>query len=301
MKTLSELNNIETLERFKANLSEAVDKEIEKRKIDERLESIDNMSMGELKNLFESLGSKLFNENKELIGKYVKTIKENKELRTLYALYEGVTSPSYTNNVSSVVDTMIKIAESLDKKAVKKEKEELCDVVKEAVEKSNITSDEFDVIVNENKELNESLDYIFNTKVNAKKVFEHTNKKAFVENYINEILNEKTTHEKTEDISAEEALNEYKNVFEGLEMWESEVVKDLSLVLLSEGSGEDLFNRYKDECLTILSEKIEDSETMEEKSRLSSMKERLSEKKFDAEKLEENIIKLAELKHTISE
>lgn len=299
MKTLPDLRNIETLEKFKANLSEAVDKEIERRKIEEKVSSIDSMSLGHLSVLFESLGSALFNENKELIGKYVKTIKENKSLRTLYALYENATSPAYTKNSASLVDTMVNLSESLDKKELNEGLKKLRGIVKEGVVASNVNSNEFDAIVNGRKELNESLDYIFSTKPNAKNVFEYTDKKDFVVNYINENMAQESADNET--VTTDDAVEEYKNIFEGLESWESEAVRDLSLHHLSESSGEELFNRYKDECLTVLNEKIESTDSVDEVSRLSVMKEHLSEKKYVEDKLDEDILKLADLKHTLQD
>ena len=301
MKTLPSLDSIDALERFKRHLSESVDNEIERRKIYERMASIDNMSFGQMKNLFESLGDRLFNINKSLIGCYVRTIKENKDLRNLYALYESAISPSYTKNSQSLVNAMITLRESLNNDNIRNGEAALRIIVKEAVASSNIKSDEFDAIMSDKQEINESLDYIFGVKQTAKNLFEHTNKRDFVEKYINENMKSENETVVSESVDPKETVKSFNNLMEGLELWEAEVVKDLTLCHLAEDSGEKLFEQYKNECLDLINEKIDGTESVEEISHLKLMKEQLSQKQFDKEKLDEDLIKLADLKRTLGE
>ena len=59
-------------ERLRETFNKVIDKNIEQDKINEAVNSIDGMSFGELKNLFEGIADKLFEtENgKKIIGKY---------------------------------------------------------------------------------------------------------------------------------------------------------------------------------------------------------------------------------------
>ena len=60
-----------------------------------------------------------------------------------------------------------------------------------------------------------------------------------------------------------------------------------------------MFNRYKNECVGLLEEKISDTDSIEESVRFSSMKESLSKKEYNKDKIKESILTLAELKYTL--
>ena len=119
-----------------------------------------------------------------------------------------------------------------------------------------------------------------------------------VVNYINENMEEKEVTEDTEK-SNKELIDELNEAISCDKPWETEAIRDLALCYLSESNSEELFNRYKNECVGLLEEKISDTDSIEESVRFSSMKESLSKKEYNKDKIKESILTLAELKYTL--
>ena len=286
--------------KLKESFNKAFDTQIRVKQIEERVSNLDKLGFGEIKSLFEGISDKLFDGHKDCVANYIKTIKENKELKTLYVLFENALKPAHVNDTNSLVSSMVAISDGIDKKTLKEGVKKLQGILKEAVVKSNITAEEFDTLLNENKDINESLSYILTNKKTAKNLFEHTNKVHAVVSYINEnMASDNVVDEKASDKTKTELVNDLNEAISCDTPWETEAIKDLTLCYLSESSSEELFKQYKDECISLLSEKIEDADSMEEGIRFSTMKESLLKKEFDKTKLKESILTLAELKYTL--
>ena len=287
--------------KLKESFNKAFDTQIRAKQIEERVSNLDKLGFGEIKTLFEGISDKLFDSHKDCVANYIKTIKENKELKTLYVLFENALKPAHVNDTNLLVSSMVAISESIDKKTLKEGVKKLQGILKEAVVKSNITAEEFDALLNENKDINESLSYILTNKKTAKNLFEHTNKVHTVVSYINEnMASDNVVDEKASDKTKTELVNDLNEAISCDTPWETEAIKDLTLCYLSESNSEDLFNRYKNDCISLLNEKIEDTDNIEEGIRFSTMKESLVKKDFDKTKLKESILTLAELKYTLT-
>lgn len=293
------IKNSNDLIKLKESFNKAFDTQIKAKQIQERVGGLNKLGFGEIKSLFEGISDKLFDANKACVANYIKTIKENKDLKTLYILYENALKPSRVNDTNMLVSSMVSISEGINKKSLNDGLKKLQRVLKEAVIKSNITAEEFDSLLNENREINESLTYILTNKKTASNLFEHTNKVHNVISYIDENMADDNAAAEINDKTSSDLVNELNEAISCDTPWETEAIKDLTLCYLSESSSEELFNRYKEECISLLSEKIEDSDNMEEEIRLSTMKESLSKKEFDKSKLKESILTLAELKYTL--
>ena len=286
--------------KLKESFNKAFDSQIRAKQIEERVSNLNKLGFGEIKSLFEGISDKLFDAHKDCVANYIKTIRENKELKTLYVLFENALKPAHVNDASLLVSSMVAISEGIDKKSLKEGIKRLQAILKEAVVKSNITAYEFDALLNENKEINESLSYILTNKKTASNLFEHTNKVHNVVSYINEnMTSDNVVDGKANDKSKTELVNDLNEAISCDTPWETEAIRDLTLCYLSESNSEELFNKYKDDCISLLNEKIEDTDSMEEGIRFSTMKESLSKKEFDKSKLKESILTLAELKYTL--
>lgn len=286
--------------KLKESFNKAFDTQIRAKQIEERVSNLNKLGFGEIKSLFEGISDKLFDTNKDCVAKYIKTIKENKELKTLYILFENTLKPEHVNDTNLLVSSIVAISEGINKKTLNEGIKKLQSILKEAIIKSNITSDEFDSLLNENKEINESLSYILTNKKTAKNLFEHTNKVHAVVSYINENMNsDNVLNNDASGKTKTELINDLNEAISCDTPWETEAIRDLTICYLSESNSEDLFNKYKDDCISLLNEKIEDANSIEEGIRFSTMKESLSKKEFDKSKLKESILTLAELKYTL--
>ena len=292
------IKNSSDLIKLKESFNKSFDKQIKVYKLQEKISNFDALNFGEVKALFEGVSDKLFDNHKDCVAKYIKTIKENKDLKTLYVLFENALKPSRVDDVNQLVSSMVAISESLDKKSLNEGLNNLRTILKESVLNASVTSEDIDFILNENKEINDSLSYILTNKKTAKNLFEHTNKTSSVVRYINENMTDEAVI--SEDAkSNNELINDLNEAISCGTQWETDAIRDLTLCYLSESSSEELFNNYKNECLSLLEEKISDADTLEEGVRFSSMKESLSKKQYDKDKLKESILTLAELKHTL--
>lgn len=286
--------------KLKESFNKAFDTQIKAKQIEEKVSGLNKLGFGEVKLLFEGISDRLFDSHKDCVANYIKTIKENKELKTLYVLFENALKPSHVNDTNLLVSSMVAISEGINKKTLREGMKKLQAILKEAVVKSNITAEEFDTLLNENKDINESLTYILTNKKTASNLFEHTNKVHTVVSYINENMAVgNVVDDKASDKSKAELVNDLNEAISCDTPWETEAIRDLTLCYLSESSSEELFKRYKDDCISLLNEKIEDAENLEEGIRFSTMKESLSKKEFDKSKLKESILTLAELKYTL--
>ena len=297
------MSNIETsndLIRLKESFVKAFDSRIEAQKLQERVAELDNLNFGDMKALFEGVSNKLFDGAKDCVAKYIKTIKENKDLKTLYVLYENAIKPAHTNDANLLVSSMVAISEGIDKKSLKEGLKKLNAIVKESVLKAGVSVDEVNEILSKNASINESLSFILTNSKNAKNLFEHTNKVHDVVNYINENMSS-TSDENVESKTSEELVSELNEAISCNNTWETEAIKDLTLCYLSDSNGEELFEQYKNDCISLLNEKIESTDNIEEGIRFSTMKESLENKKYDKEKIKESILKLAELRYTLGE
>lgn len=284
--------------KLKESFDKAFDNQIREHKLQEKVNEIDNLNFGEIKSLFEGISDKLFDGHKDCVSKYIKTIKENQDLKTFYTLFESVLKPSHVDDPNLLVSCMITLSEGLNKKSLNDGLSRLREILKESVLNASITSEDVDVILNKDKEVNESLNYILTNKKTAKNLFEHVNKVSNVVKYINENMsNSFETNDSTK--SNNELIDELNEAISCETQWETDAIRDLTLCYLSESSTEDLFNNYKNECLSLLEEKITNADTFEDGVRFSSMKESLSKKEYDKDKLNESILTLAELKYTL--
>lgn len=292
------IKNSNDLIRLKESFNKAFDSQIREHKLKEKIAELNNLGFGDVKSLFEGISDKLFDNHKDCVAKYIKAIKENNDLKTLYVLYENAIKPSHVNDVNLLVSSMVAISESINRKSLKEGMKKLHSLLTESIVKAGVSAEDIDAILNENKEINESLTYILTNKKTEKNLFEHTNMVHSVVNYINENMEEKEVVEATEK-SNQELIDELNEAISCDKPWETEAIRDLALCYLSESNSEELFNRYKNECIGLLEEKISDTDSIEESVRFSSMKESLSKKEYNKDKIKESILTLAELKYTL--
>ena len=292
-----ELKNSTDLEALKESFNKVLDKKISEQRLSEKLDSLKSLSFGECKSLFESVIDELYDapEGKKLIGSYVKLIKENKSIHTVYKILEGVSALD-KENADTAAYVLCNMCESVDRKQLTEGEKKMQNIVSEALKLSkNVTCESIDTALENNKPLNESIAHLThkkNVNINEKVSTIKTLTKCITESTSksNNTVNEKTSGELKDDLS--NLISEA-----GHDAWENQVIKDLTLCSISNGSKETLFETYKNDCISTIDEIRDD----DNKSRLFAMKQQLSEKKYNEETLIEDLFNLAELKKTLLE
>ena len=300
------LNTKDGLKRLMNEMNSVLEKRIKTVELNESIDNVDNISFLECKQIFESISDKLYEtkEGQKIIANYIRTIKSNAPLRALYTLSENIKTLSngekkFISNPSMFVTESINMVRELDQKKLQEGIDRLRSQIKKAIKEAKITSTDVDNAVLENKTLNESLNYVFMNKKNVANLLEYTNKMNDVVSFVCE----NSTNEFKGDPILEEnkKLSDLKNIFSNdLELWENKVISKLTLYNLSGNDKKPLFEEYKDSCLKLIDEALEDSDiTLETKSHLSTMKKQLSDKTFLTESATEDILKLANLENTL--
>jgi len=181
-----------------------------------------------------------------------------------------------------------------DHKELNEGKVALSKIVSKTINEVGITSEEVNSLLNEKKELHESIEFLINNSKNVSRLNESIKKLQIISEEISK--NECQTIEK----SNKELMNDLNNLMESSEhtSWENRVIKDLALSNLSNGSKEELFEQYKNDCISKIDSICEDK-GVSEASRFFAMKEQLNEKKFNEETLVDDLLKLSELNETL--
>ena len=298
---MSSKNNISELERIREAFNSVVDKEQELNRISSLKESVEELSIPELKQVYESISDKLYatDGGKKLLSKYIKLVTENKTMQTEYVIVNGIYSPI------DVMDTPMYIVELFDihgkrDKEYKAKKGQVVDLLKECIDMVNMSSYDLENIINESKnDVNSSIEYLLSVKRTASNVNDRVKSMKLLEGKVNDanIVNESIVDNR----KASELVNDLSNITDGLEEWQKRVVNDISKYILENKTKEDLFNDYKEECINTINESINNTEdgNFETVSQLKGMVSQLSEKKYNKETVNEDLFMLSELRQTL--
>ena len=301
MKSNLNINTTKGLEAFKRALNIAIDKRIDSSRLNENINNLSSLPFIEQVSVFENITDKLYETSvgKKLLSKCTKLIKENKSLRNEYLLYR------LFETIHNVSDTKQFISEALSivgerPSSYKTAANAFAKVLGECVLSSGINANDFETLLNSpNKNYYKSIDNLLAEGKTLHNLLEYSENIDNISRHLNE-KQESNNHNQSEISESTKAMDSLKQLYEGLENWESSAIKDISLNTLSNGNNETLFNDYKEQCLNALNECIESEENDALKSRVSVMKEELLKKEYNQDTFIEDILKLSELKETLN-
>lgn len=290
-----DLANINNLELLKENFINVIDEHISREKNRMAISNADSKNVGELKYIFEHVSDKLYNDafGKGLIKKYINTVKENKGLKNFYTLFETI------KNVNGVNDSSVFLSEAikLTKKIGVNEEKKLRSVVKEAILSSDMSDDDLNSIMDSySKNIDKEISTVLLEKCTPKNILEYSNSLDKVRNMLgdrHDVVNESKE-------SPKEIVDKLNGlVDESFEQWERDVIRDISLYTVANKDKSELFEAYKNDCINLIKETIENCESVEEKSRFTTMSENLLNKQYCEENFAADMLKLSELKDTL--
>lgn len=303
----SKINNIETLSKFQNELNNIINREIGMIQLHETVESIPNLPFYKMVSLFESIEHKMLDskKGKSLLKKYIKTIKESKDLKSLYELrkflHEGITIElNETVGSDALLKELIKCYETVDFKNLDENTNKLGKIISEAVTECACSKDEILNILNNDDIILESFGYVVTNKKSLKNISEYMTKFAKVSNFLSE--NVKTSVVLDENFDAKNVSSDINEAInDASEKWERDLAEKVTLFTLSNRNMSELFEEYKNDCLNKINEIIEDTTDITGKSRFTTMKENLEKKSYDISRFSDDISVLAELKNTLFE
>ena len=300
MKKL-DLNTSKDLFELKESLNKVIGKKIAEQKLQEKINSIQNLSFGEYKVLFEDVMPNLSDdvEGKKIIASYVKLLKENKSINLIYKILEN--KEYSTDDTNALSYALSDILENIDKNLLREGEHKMYEIYKNACSHTNVSTncETIDKVLNENAKINNAISYL--THKSNKNSIKHLNERISSVKSLNEFINEhKHSNDDTNIIQKPfaETIDDLNNLLENVENdWEREVLKDISLYNMSGRDKSELFETYKTKCIEAIDSF--DSDDTTERSRLYGMKQQLSEKVYREESLCDDLLKLAELRKTI--
>lgn len=270
------------------NLAEQVVKEYQKKK--ELTYECKNFGMCNY--IFEDALPTLFKTNKQAVKEFIQTIKEDKNLLNQFKFFKALEEHNKSFNSKQYVNEVFDLTNKLiDKKTINESNVKLCNLIK----KYDITpSKKIDA---DRLKFFESCNFVFtNDKklTNLSKINNNINLVCeFVEsNYNNDVIEEKINF-----LSLIEDFN--KKYDRLLNEDERSLVADIMAVKeeVSLQRKENLFNKFKNECLNIVDKML--SEDVDDKEGLEAIKESIQSKTFNNGTLVQDIAKLLEIKEIL--
>lgn len=245
-------------------------------------------SFGYIKEAFEDLSSALYENayGRNILRKYINTIKGNPTLKDIYSIYENIYHAKDSIDVEYILSEAF--SKPYSKKAYKKGVESLGNLLTGAflaLEGKQTPA------VEENKELNESIDYLLTTKRNMSNLSDIASHRAVVSKYINENAG-KNIRETVKVSNLDEMVDNFNEKYSNSEHF-GEIKKILE-------NGENAFTEYKSGCLKAIQEVLDNNQLDVNKERLNEVYNAVDKKTFNEETLVTDLINFIQLKDTIT-
>lgn len=234
--------------------------------------------------------------NKDLFGKYIKTIKESEILRTQFMIYNNienkVESDSFTANL--FVSENLRLLEKYKISDIVKENKKLITLLKNV---KTVVKESYDQKLSD---LHESLSMLITTKKSAGNVNETTENLSKVISFIkeNKAKETKESIDLPNSMLSTIMVEKYNDRYSTLTESEKTILK-----VLIESTDEEKQEVYKQtlrECIDLINESLKSSD-LDAKDKLLQVKDKLLNDKLEVnENFYKNITKLVDLKANLT-
>lgn len=263
----------------------------------ELMEEMNTTNFGMLNHIFENELPTLIKNNKKAVRDVIKTIKEDKNLRSQFNFY-NVIKEQYNSSHAEMITPEVAleklakiVCEEIDQKTVKKSNKKLRDVM---IENNIIPSDFID---DESKKLYESGNIILTTKRTSNNMLPLAESYDAVCKWMTVHKDDKKKNGKDVDVMIEEFENKLKTNLNESEMSFVQEITDFRSPI-AEKRKEKLFNKFKNECITKINDMLkEDSDNAE----LKGLSEQINEMTFNKDSIVKDIAKLLEIRDILME
>lgn len=283
-KSIKECKNLEDLNNLKTKfLSECKERE-NKILINHLLEKINNF--GVAKTIFESIAPSLLSKNKgkNIINQYIKILKENKSLKTLYTYSDGLSKNNTPESKKSYIVEALSIStpiKTIDYKSgitsITKLISEAFDVLGDKFVLENITIDD------KVKTIGESLYYLASTKKNIKNINEYIN-------HVEVVCENTIKSENKDSVNVDKTLSE---IVDNLSI--NENINDI----FETDNKELTFEKNKQVCLEMISKQKEKNDDKEIYSKLNEMETKLKNKTYQFDTYTKDMLYMTELQELL--
>ena len=296
---VEEINNLELV---RNEFNRLVNEQIETHRYNDVLENINTLGLGKIRNLYENISDTMLESDNgvKVMRKYVKTIKENKDLKKVFSFYNFIDNLDVDSDSRwTYITEGLKYLDGIDKRNYKKGVKELGNIVSEGVKISNISRSVIEDCINNTNNVYESVDFLVLEKPTLKNINEQVIAKNSILNFLDSkivVVKESYDSDKTNKELISEINDEISEINES---WMKELIEDITLNNLANKDNKILFENYKNDCLMIFENIINNNDEIEDKSKMFSLKEKLGVKEYNADSFNNDIINLAEFKSTL--
>lgn len=248
-------------------------------------------SFGIAKYIFEDvLPNLLLSNNKKVIKEFTNTIKNDKNLKSQFQLFNTLSNYNDKYDINSYINESFELAlNDIDKTTIKESNKKLDNLIQKYQLKPS------DFIPNDKLRFFENCDMLLCKNKTLSNLTELNDRK-------NEVMNYVKLHQKIET-PFEQRINEFtKKIDSVLTEEEKSFVQEL-IDFKSKGKEarkENLFNKYKNECLDLVNQLLkEEDENGENYIGLTNIKNQLNNKQFCLETLVQDMAKFLEIRDVL--
>ena len=285
-KITQQATTLAELEQIKNDFLNECAKRADKITVSNLLENV--KSFGGAKHMFESISSELLSKKggKELINKYVKTIKENKSLKTIYTFIEGLDSNVTPESKKAYITEALSLTTPIHYNEYVKGVGNIIELV---IESFKLLGDKFviDNVSYDSKSdtISESLVYLSMTKKNIKNLNEHMNHIDKVSNLFVE--------SKGDVINVDSTLEDIIHEFN------TKINENSIDAIFNADDKEENFKKNKQICLEMISKQKTTTTDSEIVNRLNEMEDKLSKKQYTYETYTKDMLYMSELQEVL--
>ena len=249
-------------------------------------------TFGELNYMLESELTSMFKGNKDALRECTLLIKEDKNLRNAFRFVDSLRRYNCDGDSRKYVTESLELANNgMDKKTFRESVAKLANLLSKyeigACKLDEETLQYFkacDNVLCEKKTLSNLTEYTNNINKISSYIDSHKSNNKEIENDINRISEE---FEKKISNLTEEEQSLVRDIID----FKDPIVED---------KQQKLFNRFKNECLSVVNGLINEA-SVEEKDGLVSIKEQISNKTYNKDTIVEDIAKLLEIRDILAE
>lgn len=245
-------------------------------------------NFGLLNNLFENVLPELFKKDRKLIGRVMRTIKEDKNLLSQFQFYNALRNYNGNTDTTVFVKTALSLTENkLDKKSVIKSNRKFAELINESgiYPDNNLSEDE--------KIFFESCNNLLTKRETLSNINTLAESLCNVSNYIN-----KHQAITTNKVDLDEMLSKYDKMLKNnLNEEERSLVMDITNINNKNADikREKLLNKFKKDSLAEIHKLMDSTEDGDEKESLKSLEEQINSMEYCPETIVKDLAKLIEI------
>lgn len=264
----------------------------EKYKEDSRL-TYECVNFGLSNYIFEDVLPSLFVKNNKVVSEFIKTIKEDKNLMVQFQFYKALDKYSNELDANSYVNESLSfVYDNIDINTLNESNMKLGSIIS----KYNIRPSDY---ISEDKlKFFDDCDYLFKNK---KRLSNLSEVNLRIKSVSDSIKNNVKINES--NINSFKLIEDFEKKYNSL-LNEDEKSFVREIMDAKESSDnlrkENLFNRFKNECITLIDSMIKESSD-DDKDGLNAIRNQIEEKKFCSENLVSDIAKLLEIRDILKE